>query len=86
MTSKPSVIRPWTDEEHNTLLEMWLDGETARDIATALDRPYNSVYQRAQRLIAKGELPEERKIKLGEDPIWNPRGGPHLYGPSVCRR
>ena len=39
----------WTEEEHNTLVEMWRAGHTAAAIAATLGKSRNAVLGRAHR-------------------------------------
>ena len=55
-TEKPASVRTYSESEEATFLQMVADGAFVEDIASALDRPINSIRGKALSFLRSGEI------------------------------
>ena len=84
---KKSPYTVWTDEQLETMREMWLDGRIAKDIAPKVGGNVRATQNRLTYMISKGEIPK-RKSALTDGEKENIRADykKGMTVPAICRK
>ena len=84
---KKSPYTKWTDEQLETMREMWLDGRIAKDIAPKVGGNIKATQNRLTYMISRGEIPKRKSALTDgekEDIRTDYKNG--MTVPEICRK
>lgn len=84
---KPRALHRWTDDEIETLSNLWMEGKSPKQIALAMGKEIKATSNKCGYLVYKGDLPK-KKTKFTQEEMQQIREE-HKSGktvPDLCRQ